>query len=171
MSIDIDGHVGRTLLAIDIERVCSPAIQAILPAGANPDDAVREFNAAFAEFMDEHFLPGKWEWSLDDGRSRFVLNARSGVIKSKEDRIAEFDKLLSAIHETQEASPPKPPPTHEKDGTLGWWHVDGVRHSAIVKASSAAEAVKLAEDADAVHSWESPDADWIGEELPNVVRC
>ena len=31
--------------------------------------------------------------------------------------------------------------------------------------------VAAADEADAVHSWESPDTDWIGEELPNVVRC
>jgi hypothetical protein len=53
------------------------------------------------------------------------------------------------------------------NGTLGWWRVDGVRHSAIVRASSAMEAVDRA-DMWVSKSWESPEARWIGTELPEV---
>jgi hypothetical protein len=53
------------------------------------------------------------------------------------------------------------------NGTLGWWRVDGVRHSAIAKASSAMEAVDKA-DMWVCKSWESPEARWIGTELPEV---
>jgi hypothetical protein len=53
------------------------------------------------------------------------------------------------------------------NGTLGWWRVDGVRHSAIVRASSAMEAVDKA-DMWVSKSWESPKARWIGTELPEV---
>lgn len=168
MSIELDDHVGRTLLAMDLNGACSPTIQAILPNGVDLNDVVRDFNAAFTAFMDGYF-PGEWEWVLDNGEPKFSLHGRSNVIKPREERIAEFSAMLARLHELQEKTPPKPPPTHEKDGTLGWWRVDGVRHDAIVKASSAAEAIDKAVKADAVGSWESPDADWIGEELPEVM--
>ena len=52
------------------------------------------------------------------------------------------------------------------NGTLGWWRVEGVRHGAIVRASSAMDAVEKARDV--VDSWEFPEASWIGVELPEV---
>jgi hypothetical protein len=170
MSLDLDDHVGRTLLALDLNGGCSPTIQAILPGSADLEEEVRNFNAAFQEFMDEQFLPGKWEWVLDNGKPKFSLHGRSKVIKPRAERSAEFDAMLAKLHGLQDSAPPKPV-THEKDGTLGWWRVDGVRHGAIVKASSAAEAIDKAVTSDAVGSWESPDAEWIGEELPEVFGC
>lgn len=52
------------------------------------------------------------------------------------------------------------------NGTLGWWRVIGIRHCAVAKASSAMEAVEKAKEL--VDSWESPEAVWIGVELPEV---
>jgi len=57
---------------------------------------------------------------------------------------------------------------HPNNGTLGWWRVDGIRHEAIVRASSAMEACELANDI-VDPSWESPEASWIGTELPEVI--
>ena len=140
----------------------------MLPEGVTIAEAHERFVAGFDQFVTDT-LGSQWEW-ISGSCDHFAVSPRSGVIKSPEVRAAEFDALLAELHEAQDAAPPRVL-THEKDGNLGWWHVDGVRHSAIVKASSAAEAVKRADEADAVHSWESPDTDWIGEELPNVVRC
>lgn len=51
-----------------------------------------------------------------------------------------------------------------------WYRVVGIRHSAIVRATSEAEAVRKAIDAGAVGDWEDPQAELIGPELPDVVR-
>lgn len=57
------------------------------------------------------------------------------------------------------------------NGKCGWWRVIGIRHSALVKASSANEAAQKAEDAGEVQSWEMPSVHyWIPEgELPDVI--
>ncbi len=55
------------------------------------------------------------------------------------------------------------------NGKTGWWVVDGVRHSAYARASSAAEAIEKADKAKLVDaSWESPEARFWCEELPDV---
>lgn len=57
--------------------------------------------------------------------------------------------------------------TNPNNGTLGWWRVIGIRHSAMAKASSAMEAVEKAKqfvDPD----WEFPEAYWIAVDLPEV---
>jgi hypothetical protein len=55
------------------------------------------------------------------------------------------------------------------NGKLGWWKIWGMRHSALVRAMSALEAVEKAEKAEAVQDWEMPTAEFIGEDLPDVV--
>ena len=55
---------------------------------------------------------------------------------------------------------------HPDNGRLGWWLVDGIRHDARTRASSAREAIEKCSDV--VQSWESPEATFIGEELPDV---
>lgn len=53
------------------------------------------------------------------------------------------------------------------NGTLGWWRVEGIRHAALVKASSAMQAIENARDV-VDPSWEFPEAFWVGVELPEV---
>lgn len=55
------------------------------------------------------------------------------------------------------------------NGTLGWWSVIGVRHAAVARASSAIEAVEKAKRF--VEDWESPEAYWIGVDLPGVFQA
>lgn len=55
---------------------------------------------------------------------------------------------------------------HPDNGKLGWWFIDGIRHYAHVRASSAPEAVKKA--LDLVGDWEMPSVTFLGEELPDV---
>jgi hypothetical protein len=54
------------------------------------------------------------------------------------------------------------------EGKLGWWRVDGIRHSAITRAASAAEAIKNATQAGLVGDWEDPEARFWTEHLPNT---
>lgn len=55
---------------------------------------------------------------------------------------------------------------HPMNGKLGWWRIEGIRHSAFAKASSAREAID--KSTDHVGTWEQATAEWIGEELPEV---
>jgi hypothetical protein len=50
----------------------------------------------------------------------------------------------------------------------GYWRVIGIRHEATTKASGAREAITKCVAADAVGSWESPEAVFLGEDLPDV---
>jgi len=52
------------------------------------------------------------------------------------------------------------------NGKRGLWEVDGIRHAAIVRATSAMEAIELAKDI--VGNWEMPTAEYIGPEMPDV---
>jgi hypothetical protein len=60
---------------------------------------------------------------------------------------------------------------NQEGGTMseeksGWWRVYGLRHAAIVKATSAEDAIAKADGI--VDEWEDPVAHYIGEELPEV---
>ncbi len=57
---------------------------------------------------------------------------------------------------------------HTDNGRVGWWRVEGIRHEATTRASSATEAIEKCMRADAVGSWEYPEAHFLGEELPDV---
>ena len=53
------------------------------------------------------------------------------------------------------------------NGKAGFWRVSGLRHEARTVATSAAQAIaKCADEVDP--SWEMPEAEFIGEELPDV---
>ena len=58
---------------------------------------------------------------------------------------------------------------HPDNGKFGWWHVWGLRHTALVRGSSAIEVIKKAEDAGEVQDWEMPTARYMGDDLPDVV--
>ena len=55
------------------------------------------------------------------------------------------------------------------NGTKGWWTVSGIRHAAVVRASSAPEAAEKAKSAGAVMDWELQSVMFLGEDLPDVV--
>ena len=48
----------------------------------------------------------------------------------------------------------------------GWWRVDGVRHTAFVKAIDETEAVLIAEEKELVQDWECGVAHYLGKDLP-----
>jgi hypothetical protein len=54
------------------------------------------------------------------------------------------------------------------NGREGWWVVQGLRHSAMARASSAREAVDKAQAAGLVGDWEQADASFRCENLPDV---
>jgi hypothetical protein len=57
---------------------------------------------------------------------------------------------------------------HPDNGKNGWWIVEGIRHRAYAKASSAIEAIEKAEKAGVVQDWECAESWFWTEELPDV---
>jgi len=57
------------------------------------------------------------------------------------------------------------------NGIQGFWAVEGVRHKAIIRASSASEAVEKALKSGAVRDWELLDVNFVGSEVPDVYKC
>jgi len=57
---------------------------------------------------------------------------------------------------------------HPDNGRLGWWRVEGIRHEATTRASSATEAIEKCMKAGEVGSWEYPEARFLGDTLPDV---
>lgn len=56
--------------------------------------------------------------------------------------------------------------THPDNDRDGFWFVDGIRHDATCRATSAREAIEKCSEI--VGDWESPEARFIGEEMPDV---
>ena len=54
------------------------------------------------------------------------------------------------------------------NGRLGWWRVSGIRHEAIAMASSAPEAIEKCANTGLVGTWEGPEAQFVGRDLPDV---
>jgi hypothetical protein len=77
-------------------------------------------------------------------------------------------KILSDAYAESEIERQKKLKSNPDNGKLGLWLVTGIRHKAIVKASSASEAVEKAEKSGTVGDWEYSDAAYIGEQLPDI---
>jgi hypothetical protein len=80
----------------------------------------------------------------------------------------ENRKILSDAYAESEVRRQKELESNPNNGKQGLWLVTGVRHKAIVKASSAIEATDKAENTGTVGDWEFSDAEYIGEQLPDV---
>lgn len=80
--------------------------------------------------------------------------------------IDELAETLRPHFASQEAARLQRAADNPNNGTLGYWLVSGVRNEARTKASSATEAIEKCRKV--VQSWESPEAQFIGTELPDV---
>lgn len=82
--------------------------------------------------------------------------------------LAELQAELKPMFEKQDAEYEEKVAENPDNGREGWWRVSGIRHAAIAWASSARQAIDKCATADEVGSWESADASFIGEKLPDV---
>ncbi len=82
--------------------------------------------------------------------------------------MAELQTELAPAFAKSAAEREKRLAENQDNGTLGWWRVEGVRHDAVARAISAGEAVEKANKAGIVGDWESAEATFMGEELPDV---
>jgi len=95
--------------------------------------------------------------------------AASPSCKEKADAAPSLLELCDKIRpdmERAEQARQKAIAEHPDNGQEGYWLVTGVRHDARTWASSAREAIEKC--ADVVQSWESPEASFWCEELPDV---
>lgn len=167
--MNIHEHQGQKLVAIDLEPNGSPMVRAVISQGADEaalaESLALKIRAAIAEIFPLH------EWGTGRPVSAEV-RVLHPVIKSREATKADQDANLASIQQSCSQSAEERERRHESNpnnGKIGWWSVEGIRHSALVRASSATEAISKAEAAEAVGSWEMAEAEWIGEELPEVV--
>ena len=89
--------------------------------------------------------------------------------KAKNDAMPSFDELAAQLRPGFEKAAKERDARidgHPCNGRLGYWLVAGIRHEARTRASSAAEAIEKC--GGVVQEWESPEAEFIGEELPDV---
>ena len=88
--------------------------------------------------------------------------------KDAQPSLEEQFKRLRPIFQDAEIERQERLAAHPDNGRLGWWRVEGIRHEATTRASSAKEAVEKCEKAGEVGLWESADARFLGGELPDV---
>ena len=164
--IKLDDHVGKMLVAFDIEVGCSPAFQGISTSNVSPPEIAAkltdDLRKMFESYCDVH------EWILNP--VTVTVNPRTGIIKNAETRHKEFEDLLNRAQDAfadsnQQFEEELDLPENNR---RGWWHVNGIRHDAHVLADSAREAIKKAQAAEKVGDWESATAHFLGETLPEV---
>jgi hypothetical protein len=168
----LNDNVGKMLVALDISAGCSPFVRAIVPPTRMPPESYAETLRYALDKALRDVLGDDIEFALDE-EIKVSIHPQSGIIKTQEDRDAAHRKILAEIQEMVAEGDKRHDlamANHPDNGKLGYWRVEGVRHNAIVKASSAPEAIEKALKTEAVGSWESPDATFIGEELPEVLE-
>ncbi len=171
--IDLDKNVGKYLLILDFTGTgTSPAMKAVLPADAKPDDVVRAVSEGLRAVLAKHL--GNYEVTLDRDPIGVQARPHSGIILPREERLRKSAEEMESLREIfnspeareRETANEKAVDEHPMNGKLGWWRIEGIRNSCFARASSCREALEKSKDE--VGSWESPHAAWIGEELPEV---
>jgi hypothetical protein len=161
-------HIGKKFLTVDVRSSLSPAFRTYIPADADEAALCRELQRRMQDAIRDVF--GEVDFPLEPAPTVEPLHCK--LARPFEEEKAESDALLESLRESHIASHEarvaelKANPDNGKDG---WWSVDGIRHSAVVKATSALEAIEKAERH--VGDWESPTVQFIGETLPEVFSC
>jgi len=172
MSIALNDHVGKRLVALTLmEHSCNPDIEAALSPDTNAEVLAAVIHSDLETVFRKHLGDG-FEYSH---RELLVkVHARSGIIKSLEERNKEFFAVLSEIGELQrdgEDELVKRNQNNPDNGKFGWWRVRGVRHSCLVQCDNAVKAIQIAEEKELVGNWESPEATFWTVDLPRAFRC
>ena len=117
-----------------------------------------------------------WQTDADSGVAIKHLNilytdhlACADECKVKADAEPSFEDSLSELRADWKEEEPRwqaAIDNHPDNGRDGFWSVEGIRHEAKTRASSAREAIRKCSEV--VQSWESPEARFLWEELPEV---
>lgn len=163
----MDEHVGMLRLMLDLHAGMSPTITAIVDPTVSPQVVADFITRDIHEAIRRHI--GTYTDNTVDG-IRVTVHPATGIIKTQAEERADFKSQLEAIHVSLRHADEKrhiATMEHPDNGKRGFWHVKGIRHNCIVKnVSSAQEAIDKASEM--VGSWESPEASFIGEEMPDV---
>jgi len=172
----LDQHLGRKLVRLDYNFSVSPAVAVIIESGQDEHELAKSLTEKIEVALQELTLFHEFSCKRSETFG-CVSVLSSAVIVPHAERTAaalkSWDDLANALAPGFERQRSELAAKHASDpnnGTLGWWRVEGLRHSALVRASSAAEAISKASCA-VDPSWESPGAEFIGTELPDVVSC
>ncbi len=167
--INPDLHVGKLLVALDVSLGVSPAIEAAMPPETDPKMVAEKVRLGFVDVLARELGP-TWAFVLERGL-RVTVHGRTGPIKTAEERRRDLEELLRPAEDLAvvEARTRARREANPDNGKSGWWRVDGIRHNALVRASSESEAIDKAENDGAVGEWEAPSARFMGADLPDVV--
>lgn len=165
--MNLDSNAGDTLLRLNCSAACSPAVEAILPAGTDVNAVVAALNDDIASVLTKHL--GEYEVPLDGVFGLTVYHTRT--IETPEERGRKWDALLTTTPEEQAeidravAAREQAIDSHPSNGTRGWWSVENYRHRVLVRADSCRAALA----ASGVDYADLPE--WVGVELPDVIEC
>lgn len=166
--MNLDNNVGDVYLRINaVGAGCCPAIEAILPPGADAERAIAALNEDISAALAKHL--GNYEVVLAESFGVRLQHSRVIGTPEEERRRREeaFDRLgdlLPKQDENAQATWDEEVKNHPQNGKLGWWLVEDYRHAKYVRAASVSEAL---EKADLIMA-EMPQ--WVGEELPDVIE-
>ena len=162
--MDLDKHIGKQLVRVDIEALASPAFEVILPAGMDAEKCIGELQTKLRECIASHF-DCPLEWSITEEIKVSVLC--STIIAPLEEREKAFKDFMMQIAVDGERQLQERMANGPDNGKFGYWHVSGVRHDCYVKTYSAPTAIAKAIEKGPVDDWESPSAYYIGDKLPD----
>lgn len=168
--MNIYEHIGKLFVRFDVHTGVSPVLEAILPPDIDPEQQAKSFESALKGAIEQTFSGSPHRLTMDHLFSVSVMHSR--IIESKEEEDKQFEKDRAVVGEALQAGFDETTDRNAENpdnGKEGFWAVWGIRHNAVVKASSAPEAVEKAHNAEKVDkTWENPEADFIGEEMPEV---
>ena len=165
---NLDDHVGKLLLALDFQSICSPTLEAIVAHDASPNDLAEKLRVRIEEVVRE-VLGDNFEWSVP---FEIKVHGRTKIIKTKAERRNDFENNLRELQKMfQDSEKDRLEQIKENpdNGKFGIWVVEGVRHCAYCKASNADEAISKCNAI--VDGWENPIAKFIGEEMPDILEA
>jgi hypothetical protein len=160
-----DRHVGELEVRLEFSK-----IRGCVPAGTDTARLLAGLRGDLEAVFKKHFADHELVWGEEF--AQFECGFEPELIKTREEAAAAWEETRRVLGECWAAADERRQErlaANPDNGKLGWWQVEGVRHDALVEASSAAEAVTKAIAAGKVGDWEAPEADYIGEELPEVV--
>lgn len=169
--MNLDEHVGKKLIALNINITSSPTIEAIMPFYTQEHEIAKILQEHLRDAVDDLLGPN-FAWTVSP--LTVEVHPRTGVIKTLEERKAALKELCKMTQEDEKAQKETERKfqydldNHPQNGKLSWWYVGGVRHEAHVRASSAREAYNKVIKSEIVGEWEATMPDYIGAELPDV---
>lgn len=172
--MDEHAHAGKVMLPIHVGPGASPSVRAIVEPGTDVDALLSELETEIKQvflrrFGDLHAWSGESCGLLGE---IVRLDFAPQVIKTREEDEAQWRRWFERDPAEEEANRlawETQLSEWEQDRRDGWYRVADWKRAYIVKATSALDAYKKAEDNLANPS--TAEVSWIGEELPELIEA